>query len=143
MCLRASRDLLQQKASDYRQAYQQALLAEAQALAVEYLAEFLWEIDGLLQEFFSVPQLRLILPPSTPTHVVEAVSESLRQRAVTGLKEKLREDREVTRARAQRANRQRSPAQLLDKPVVTTVSSAVGPIAPKPDRPILPLHGTR
>jgi hypothetical protein len=103
VCLTVSRDQLQQRAADFRR----GVLARAAALVEQCLEESLEEIDAALQECL-VPVPRLGLPAGTPAPVVEAVRESLRQRAARILEK----DRRVRDARAERA-RHRAPAQQV------------------------------
>lgn len=118
MCLRGSRNPeLEQRVAEFRR----GLLAEVRNLVAECVAESLAEIDQVLEECLAVPQLRSssVAGIRSPVPIAESVRtarESLRHRVVSALKE----DREIMRAEAQRAQRKRQPTQAtLDKPVVS------------------------
>lgn len=110
------------------------------------IAQALDEIDRAFTEALVDPLLAQGAPPEEVAIAVQQVAvikEAVKESLLKRLGAKLEYEREAARMGAERARRSHPGPPVLSEPVVTTVASAVGPIAAKPDRPILPLHAAR
>jgi hypothetical protein len=120
------------------------------AVRTRALELVLKEIDRAFSEALVDPLLRQGAPPEeveVAVKQVEAVKEAVKrpllERLSAAASARLEREREAARIGAERDRRLQPASTPLSEPVRKPVASAVGPIAAKPDRPILPLHGTR
>ena len=131
-----------QKLAELRRAvpeFRRAVRARALELALE-------KIDRAFSEALVDPLLRQGAPPEEVEVAVQqaaVIKEAVKRPLLERFTDTIQREREAARIGAERDRRLQPAPTPLSEPIVMTVPGGAPPITAPPDRPILPLHGTR